>query len=105
MGARRKVTVSKTAFVLGLPADMAAKDVVVEAAKKGIKLTDRYVYVIRSNANAKARGGWKSRVTKGGRGRRRSSGGAEAELRRAIAELGLARAREVLAQVESAFSR
>jgi hypothetical protein len=104
MAARRK-GMSKTAFVLGLPADMPAKDVVVEATKKGIKLTDRYVYVIRSNANANARGGWKSRVTKRGRGRRGSSAGVEAELRRAIAELGLARAREVLAQVESAFRR
>jgi hypothetical protein len=101
--ARRKKATSKTAFALGLPADMAAKDVVVEAAEKGIKLTDRYVYVIRSNANAKARGGWKSRTTKRGGGR--ASGGAEGELRRAIAELGLARAREVLAQVESAFRR
>ena len=45
--------ISKTAFVLGLPSDMAAADVVEKAKAAGIKLNPKYVYVIRSQAKGK----------------------------------------------------
>lgn len=75
-----------------------AKEIVELAAKKGIKLTERYVYVIRSADKAKA-----GTVRSNGKPGRRASGGNEAGLRQAIAELGLSRAREVMAEVERAF--
>jgi hypothetical protein len=101
-GTTRKLT--KSDFVRSLSADMPAKQVVAAAIKQGIKgLTERYVYVIRSSDKARARSG----RPPAGEGRRRGRGGgnAEATLRRAIAELGLARAREVFRDVEKAFAR
>lgn len=85
---------TKTAFVLSLPTDTPASEVVERAKKRGIKLSRAYVHVIRSNAR-KARNGVK-------RGRARG-GSAESALRLAIAQLGLTRARQVLAEVERAF--
>jgi hypothetical protein len=88
-----------------MPRDMRAKDVVAAALKKGIKgLSERYVYIIRSADKARARDG-KPALGRGRRGRRGTAGGSEAQLRRAIAELGLAASREILRQVEAAFSR
>src|SRR5215471_16150325 len=103
MAARKKRTrngeMTKSDFVRSLPGDTPAKDVVERAAKKGMKLSEKYVYVIRSNDK---------RNTGGGGGRRRgrgraAGGGGEAQLRKAIAELGLARARAVFQEVEAAF--
>jgi hypothetical protein len=96
---RRPRTNTKTEFVLGMPG-ASAKEVVLAARKAGMTLTARYVYVIRSAAKAKGRSGGA-----GVRGRLRGRNGVEAQLRQAIAELGLARARRVLADVESAFGR
>lgn len=95
-GAARAGT--KTAFVLSMPG-VSAGDVVVAAKKVGMKLTPRLVYVIRSADKAKAQ---KRGTTGSGRGRR-ANGGAEGDLRRAIAELGLTQARRVLEDVEAAF--
>jgi hypothetical protein len=60
-------SINKTAFVLELPPDMSAKEVIDKGKAAGIKLTDRYVYSIRSKA--KVRGG-----TPGRRGRPRGTG-------------------------------
>lgn len=97
MATRKKV--NKSEFVRS-QGDAKASDVVAAAKKRGIKLTERYVYVIRSADKARVRAG---SAVGGGRGRRRRSGDAEARLRHAIAELGLAAARRVLQEVESAF--
>ena len=97
----KKPTPNKSDFVRAM-GDTPAKEVVAAAAKKGMKLTERYVYVIRSADKAKARRGRGAGV--GRRGRGAGGAGAEADLRRAIAELGLSRARQVIAEVESAFS-
>ena len=98
MAAKRnkKAPLSKSDFVRQMGPKTPAKEVVAAAAKRGMKLTERYVYVIRSADKSKARRGGGVR---GGRG-----AAAEADLRRAIAELGLTRARAVLAEVEAAFS-
>jgi hypothetical protein len=91
----RKTKLNKSDFVRKM-GSTPAKEVVAAAAKQGMKLTERYVYVIRSADKAKGRRGAPAPG-------RRAGGGAEANLRRAIAELGLARARAVLAEVERAF--
>jgi hypothetical protein len=89
-----KIKPTKTALVLSLPATTPAAEVVALANKRGIKISKAYVHVIRSNAR-KPRNGVK-------RGRT-ANGSSEAALRTAIAELGLTRARQVLADVERAF--
>jgi hypothetical protein len=58
MAAKKKKTATKTygnktKFVLGLPRDMSAKQVVDEAKKQGITITEAHVYKIRSTAKAK----------------------------------------------------
>jgi hypothetical protein len=97
MAARKKV--NKSEFVRSMP-NARASEVVAAAAKKGIKLTDRYVYVIRSADKAKGRRG-----VSVGRGRGRAGGSAEAQLRQAIAEVGLSTARRILSEVEASFGR
>ncbi len=89
-----------------MPADASAKDVVAAAAKKGIKITPAYVYVIRSKTDA-PKAAKPGRKAKGGRraaARGAGTGSAEAQLRQAIAEIGLAKAREIFAEVEAAFA-
>jgi len=57
MAAKKKKTTkpygNKTKFVLGLPRDLSAKEVVEEAKKNGITITEAHVYKIRSTAKAK----------------------------------------------------
>jgi hypothetical protein len=95
--------INKSDFVRSFEDGTPAKVIVVQAAKKGIKLTERYVYVIRSADKAKSRNGKVpgvfARVTYG---KRKPSSDASA-LRQAIAEVGLAEARRVLAECERAF--
>jgi len=100
----RNGAMTKSDFVRSLPGNTPAKDVVERAAKQGMKISEKYVYVIRSNDKAHAAGGGRGR--RGGRGRkvRAGGGGGESQLRRAIAELGLARARQLFHEVEAAFA-
>lgn len=58
MAAKKKKSVqktygNKTKFVLGLSRDLSAKQVVDEAKKAGIAITEAHVYKIRSTAKAK----------------------------------------------------
>jgi hypothetical protein len=75
MAAKKKKTTTKpygnkTKFVLGLPRDLSAKQVVDEAKKQGITITEAHVYKIRSTAKAKGKGGSAGRGERGGaRGR------------------------------------
>lgn len=67
MAAKKKKTTTKpygnkTKFVLGLPRDLSAKQVVDEAKKNGITITEAHVYKIRSTAKTK---GKVTRATKG----------------------------------------
>ena len=50
-----KTRKNKTAFVKSLPEDMPAKEVVDRAKKLGITISDKYVYVVRSNARKNTR--------------------------------------------------
>lgn len=58
MAAKKKKTAAKTygnktKFVLGLARDLSAKQVVAEAKKNGITITEAHVYKIRSTAKGK----------------------------------------------------
>ena len=101
MAAKKKAKAAfgaKAAFVRGVPRETPAKEVVAQAAKKGLKLTENYVYTIRSSGSSKA--------AKGKPGRKGTSAAdgmtpAEAQLRIAIADLGLVKATEILEAVKA----
>jgi hypothetical protein len=52
---RRPDAGSKTAFVLSLPFELPAADVVKQGAERGMKISDKYVYSIRSSKRAKVK--------------------------------------------------
>lgn len=93
---------AKAAFVRGLPRDTPAKEAVAMAAKKGLKLSENYVYTIRSSSGS-AKGTKGKPGLKPGRRASASNGmtPAEAQLRAAIADLGLVRATEILEGVKA----
>lgn len=89
-------------FVLSLPPSLNAKEVVEKAKGAGVKVSEAYVYVIRSQA-AK---GPKAAKRSAKRATKRSDYVATSEdgaLRKAIARIGIDRARAILAEVETAF--
>jgi hypothetical protein len=105
MAAKKKsksVFGAKAAFVRGLPRETPAKEVVAQAAKKGLKLSENYVYTIRSSGSSKAAKG-KPGPKPGRKGKAGSDGmtPAEAQLRNAIADLGLVKATEILEAVKA----
>ena len=61
--------VSKSAFVRGLSTSLPAKEVVAKAKSAGLKISDRYVHVIRSIAKRQAKhgNGASNGVRRGGR--------------------------------------
>jgi len=102
-------SINKTAFVLELPADMSAKEVIDKGKAAGIKLTDRYVYSIRSKA--KVRGGTPGRRgrPRGARGKatalsgRQTAGGGALESRffDVALDLGLSKAESLLSSLRA----
>ncbi len=112
---------SKTAFVLSLPQDLPAADVVKKAAEKGIKISDKYVYTIRSSKRRRSAGANGAPVARGRRPGRRGpgrppktiasvaravsvgvkhTGGIEQEFVRLAVALGTARAGELLRKLD-----
>lgn len=91
---------AKSEFVRSLDRAIPAAEVVAEAARRGMKLTTGFVYNIRSSSSGKSNGIGALRkrktVTK--------IEGAEQVLRAAIAQIGLAKAREILDEVEETFA-
>jgi hypothetical protein len=97
---------AKSEFVRSLDRDLSAAEVVALAQKKGLKLTAAFVYNIRS-ADARTRRGSASGGSLGKNGNRSApllTGSPEAQLRAAIAQIGLARARQILQEVEDTFA-
>jgi hypothetical protein len=90
---------AKSEFVRSLDRAIPAAEVVALAERRGMKLTAGFVYNIRS-ANGKNNGA--------GAGRKRKTvtkiESAEQVLRAAIAQIGLAKAREILDEVEATFA-
>jgi hypothetical protein len=73
---------NKTKFVLGLSRDLSAKEVVSEAKKNGITITEAHVYKIRSTAKAKG-GKGASRPTKASKSATKKSVGRATKASRA----------------------
>jgi hypothetical protein len=72
---------NKTAFVLGLPRDLSAKEVVAKGKAQGIVLSEAHVYKIRSTA--KSKGGPAARSsTSSSSAAKASSGGSSASSKR-----------------------
>ncbi len=126
---------AKAAFIRSMPANMPAKEVVIEANKVGIKITEGHIYNLRSSSTKRPKSPAATiTVSNGGVSVKRGPGrprkvlatvtaspvaafpvaalrattafpatADEASLRRAIAEVGLTRARAVFADVEAAF--
>lgn len=98
---------AKAQFIRAMPPNMSANAIIEEAKKKGLTITSSHVYNLRAKA-ADPSGGNASRRRGRGGGHvgtaRASNQEAEAALRKAIAEIGLGRARQVLAEVEARFA-
>jgi hypothetical protein len=91
---------TKSEFVRSLDRAIPAADVVALAQRRGMKLTAGFVYNIRSSSSGKVSGN-------GVLHKRKSAGTverAEVVLRAAIAQIGLAKAREILEEVEQTFA-
>jgi hypothetical protein len=109
-GAESSKVTNKTAFVLGLPASMSAKEVIDKGKAAGIKLTDRYVYSIRSKAKVRgtttpARRGRPPKNAlpglTGKPGRTSGSGSLDAQFVDLALDLGLSRAEGLLSALRS----
>lgn len=94
---------AKSDFVRSLDRSLSAAEVVALAEKKGLRLTPAFVYNIRSadSTRSPARG---ARTASHSNGKAPLSGTPEAQLRAAIAQIGLARARQILEEVEDTFA-
>lgn len=91
----------KAAFVRGLSRSMPASEVVDRAASKGMVISKAYVHNIRSAANKAARALMAKegkKTVKGGKKR------LESQFRELVVTLGPARAKKLLAQVETSLA-
>jgi hypothetical protein len=91
---------AKSEFVRSLDRAIPAAEVIALAERRGMKISAGFVYNVRSNSNVKANGSGALR-------KRRTAtklGSAEQTLRAAIAQVGLAKAREILDEVEATFA-
>jgi hypothetical protein len=90
---------AKSEFVRSLDRALSAAEVIALAEKRGLRLTPAFVYNIRSAQAARS-----LPVRPGKNGVGGLKGSAEAQLRAAIAQIGLARARQILDEVERTFA-
>lgn len=93
---------AKSEFVRSLDRGIPAAEVVALAERRGMKLTAGFVYNIRSSSNGKASGNGNGALRK--RRTITKIESAEQTLRAAIAQIGLAKAREILDEVEATFA-
>jgi hypothetical protein len=102
--AKKTARGEKTRFVLSQPPGTRARDVVEAAKGAGIDISEKYVYIVRSNAKRKAR---KRRGRPPGRPPRAASEAGdkgdsqEIKFRRMLVELGLVKAEQLLAETKS----
>ena len=95
---------AKSEFVRSLESTIPAAEVVALAEKRGLKLTTALVYNIRSASNAGARKSRPGLRVAAQERLQRLDGNVEAHLRAAIAQVGLSRALQILAEVEATFA-
>ncbi len=94
-------SLTKTAFVKSFPSSMPAKMVVEKAKKAGMTISDKYVYVVRSNARRKP--GKK----RNGTVRNEQSNGlisTEREFRRLVLELGVRKSELLLSELKKSVA-
>ena len=94
---------AKSEFVRSLDRALSAAEVVALAEKKGLRLTPAFVYNIRSADSTRAPVR-RSRKIGHSNGKAPLTGTPEAQLRAAIAQIGLTRARQILEEVEDTFA-
>ncbi len=92
-------TQSKAAFVRSLPSSTPAKDVVEKAKAAGIKLTDAYVYNVRATTRAAKKPKVTTAKAATSRGTAHSTSN-ETTFRKLVLDLGIARSKMLLAEVE-----
>lgn len=90
---------SKSSLIRSMPG-APAKKIIEAGAKQGLKITERYVYAIRSNAKRARQKMMEAQPRPG----LRKTGPDAATLRKIIAELGLRESRAVLDAVEAKFA-
>lgn len=95
---------AKTEFVRSLDRGIPAAEVVALAERRGMKLTAGFVYNIRSSSNGKLNGDGNGNGALRKRKTITKIESAEQTLRAAIAQIGLAKAREILDEVEATFA-
>ena len=107
---------SKAEFIRAQSSALSAKEVVEAAAKDGLTMTENHVYTVRAEAKKKlgnpATTSTPKRTTKTTKTKTARTPSVsepklsdlEAQLRRAIGEMGLAKARAIFAEVERAFA-
>jgi hypothetical protein len=99
-------TPNKTRFVLALPNDMPAADVIAKGKAAGLTLTDKYIYSIRSKARAGS--GRVGRPGRPGRPPKAASGGESSVSSRFLnlaLDIGLSKAEELLANLRANIKR
>jgi hypothetical protein len=113
-GDSTEAPVSKTQFVLSLPADTPADEVIAKAKDSGISISKTYVYTIR--AKSKTGGKAKRRGRPPGKAKApnvaaqgkvtspRAGGSLETQFADIVAQIGLARAAELLRSVQAKFA-
>ncbi len=92
----KKKPASKVAFVRALPETLSANEVSEKARQAGLKITPGYVYEIRSSAKRKAA---KAPIVFGLD--RTGKSPADVQFRKLVLDLGIRRAKELLAAVEA----
>jgi len=94
---------AKAEFVRSTPRSMSAKEVVEAGKKKGIALSENYVYTVRSSSGSKKGSKGRPGPKPGSKGKALVSGmsPAEIQLRSAIADLGLVTASAILESVKA----
>jgi hypothetical protein len=93
---------NKSAYVRSLPPSMSAKDVVNKAKEAGIKLTEAYVYTIRSSSK---RAGGRRGATPGRPGRPTNASSQDTRFRELALGIGLDRAKALLSEMEGKLRR
>jgi hypothetical protein len=102
----KKTTMTKASFVRSLPSSTPAKEVVAKAAEAGIELDDTYVYKIRTlDKKAAKTTGRKGRASKYGPKPKAAaasvSNGVVTEFYRVLKRVGVAKAKELIANIEA----
>jgi len=88
---------TKAAFVLTFPPGTPAQEIIESGERRGIKLDDNYIYVVRSRSEHVLKKKTQKRVTA------KDADLAEAQLRVWIAAVGLTRSRLILDAMDAEF--